>query len=95
MECGIAIDEFVKCHRLGDSVPDMSQNEAYVRNRLLLLQYGRLPTYAHFRAIDLDRESESCRIAWWRETFGVDPTNPAPVFECLSNFMCDQPPERS
>ena len=81
-----AIDAFVVRNSTEDGC-DMPQNEASLRNRLLCLQFGRLPDYALFRAIDLDREDDACRIAWWYQAFGVDPSDPAPTFRCLGKFL--------
>ena len=69
---GYAIDEFVRRHSrcLGHS-NDNARDEAFVRNRILVAQHGRIPSFALYRPCDIDRDDEYSRLEWW-SSFGVD-----------------------
>ena len=41
-------------------------DEARLRNALLGVAYGRIPSYALFYAEDIERETIERRLAWWQ-----------------------------
>ena len=88
----VAIAEFIRRHSRSGSVDagdDPSRDEALVRNRILRRQYGPLPSYAMFRACDIERNDELFRLEWWKE-FGVDVDGDATVgLERLCRFLED------
>ena len=46
---------------------DSSAIEAEKRNNALLKRYGNLPSYAFWRPMDIDRETENDKILWWND----------------------------
>lgn len=83
-----ALDAFITSNSIRDEgSPDIEQDEANLRNRLLFRQHGHIPEYAWFRATDIDRDGGiAARVKWW-STFGIYPHNFEAGFDRLRRFL--------
>ena len=44
----------------------MFENEAISRNIVLRLKHGSIPSYALWRGMDIESESDNSRLSWWK-----------------------------